>query len=327
MPEAANIELIDRLTRRIEKGGEVAPEEALDLGRLEGESLWELLGAARRLTRRFHGDRVDLCSIINAKSGRCSEDCAFCAQSGHYSTGVTVYPLLSKEDILRRALEMEKAGARRFSLVTSGRGVLEGDFNRILDIYETLREKTGLTLCASLGLLDYAQALRLKEAGVSMYHHNLETSGSYYRHICTTHSFEERVGTIRSVRASGLAICSGGILGLGESWDHRVEMAFQLKELQVGSIPLNILTPIAGTPLWGRPVPPPMDILKTAAMFRLVLPGSVIRLAGGREAALRDLQSMALLSGVNGLMVGNYLTTGGRGVADDLQMLKDLGLN
>lgn len=317
---------IEELTSRIEAGGEVMPEEALALGRLEGESLWELLQAARRVTRRFHGDRVDLCSIINAKSGRCSEDCAFCAQSGHYNTGVTVYPLLSKEEILRRAREMEEAGARRFSLVTSGRGVLGEDFDKILDIYDTLRENTGLTLCASLGLLNFDRALRLKEAGVSMYHHNLETSGSYYHRICTTHSFEERVDTIRSVRAAGLAVCSGGILGLGESWEHRVEMAFQLKALEAGSIPLNVLTPIAGTPLWGSPVPPPMDILKTTAMFRLVLPGAVVRLAGGREAALRDLQSVALLSGVNGLMVGNYLTTGGRGVADDLQMLKDLGL-
>lgn len=314
------------LVRRILSGEEIAPPEALAWGGLDGEELWELLWAAGWLTRHFHGRQVDLCSIINAKSGRCSEDCAFCAQSGHHRTGAPVYPLLSREEILQRALEMEAAGARRFSLVTSGRGALSGDFEKILGIFETLREKTGLSLCTSLGLVDFQKAARLKEAGVSTYHHNLETSRSYYHRICTTHSFGDRVETVRAVQEAGLEVCSGGIIGLGEGWEHRVEMAFQLKELGVWSVPLNILTPIEGTPLWGSPVPAPLEVLKTAAMFRLVLPRTVIRLAGGREAALRDLQSAALLGGVNGLMVGNYLTTGGRQVEDDLRMIRDLGL-
>lgn len=318
--------MIGAMTGKILSGGEITPGEAIALGELTGQDLWELLWAARQVSRNFHGNKVDLCSIINAKSGRCSEDCAFCAQSSHYQTGVAIYPLLSVEEILERAKVMESKGARRFSLVTSGRGIPGGDFDKIIHIYNTLREKTGLGLCASLGIIDYKKALRLKEAGVSMYHHNIETSGSFYPEICRTHSFGERVETINSVREAGLTVCSGGIIGMGEKWEHRVEMAFQLKEMGISSVPLNLLTPIGGTPLWGRPVPAPLEALKTVAMFRLVLPGAVLRLAGGRESALRDLQSLALVSGVNGLMVGNYLTTGGRRVEDDLKMLEDLEL-
>ncbi|MHB1043789.1 MAG: biotin synthase BioB, partial [Eubacteriales bacterium] len=306
--------MFNELVDRIISGGEITCEEALALGEVEGDRLNGLFLSALRVTRHLHGVHVDLCSIINAKSGRCSEDCIFCAQSGRYRTGAPAYPLLSKEEVLERAREIESKGARRFSLVTSGRGIPGGDFVKVLAIYETLGEKTGLSLCASLGIIGYAKAMRLKEAGVTMYHHNIETSRSYYPRICTTHSFEERVEAILAAKGAGLSVCSGGIIGLGEKWEHRVEMAFQLKELQVVSVPVNILTPIEGTPLWGSPVPAPLDILKTAAMFRLVLPGAVIRLAGGREYGLRDLQSAALLAGVNGLMVGNYLTTGGRGV-------------
>lgn len=318
--------MFNELVERIKSGGEITREEALVFNELEGDRLNEFFLSALKVTRYFHHNRVDLCSIINAKSGRCSEDCAFCAQSGHYRTGVSTYPLLPKEEILERAREMESRGARRFSLVTSGRGILDGDLEKILDIYETLREKTALSLCASLGIINYNQAMRLKEVGVTMYHHNIETSRSYYPEICTTHSFGERLETIYSAKEAGLDICSGGIIGLGENWENRVEMAFQLRELQVLSVPINILAPIEGTPLWGKPVPAPLEILKTAAMFRLILPCAVIRLAGGREAALRDLQSAALLAGVNGLMVGNYLTTGGRRVEDDLLMIEDLGL-
>lgn len=318
--------MFNELVDRIKSGGGITCEEALALGEVEGDRSNELFLAALRVTRHLHGVHVDLCSILNAKSGRCSEDCIFCAQSGHYRTGAPTYPLLSKEEVLVRAREMESKGARRFSLVTSGRGIADGDFEKVLDIYETIRKKTGLGLCASLGIIDYTKALRLKEAGVIVYHHNIETSRSYYPRICTTHSFEERVEAILAAQEAGLGVCSGGIIGLGEKWEHRVEMAFQLKELQVVSAPVNILTPIEGTPLWGSPVPAPLEILETLAMFRLVLPGAVIRLAGGREYGLRDLQSAALLAGVNGLMVGNYLTTGGRRVEDDLQMLKDLGL-
>jgi len=316
--------MFSELVDRIKSGGEINFDEAMDLDRLKGEQLYELFLAALRVTRHFHGNRVDLCSIINAKSGRCSEDCIFCAQSGHYRTGVSVYPLLSKEEILKQAYKMEAEGARRFSLVTSGKGISDSDFEKILVIFQSLREKISLNLCASLGIINYDQAVLLRKNGVTRYHHNIETSQSFYTKICTTHSYYERVETILAAGKAGLDICAGGIIGLGESWRQRVEMAFELKKLRVVSVPVNILTPIKGTPLWGSHVPAPLEVLQTLAMFRLVLPGAVIRLAGGREAALRDLQSTALLAGVNGLMVGNYLTTSGRKVNDDLQMLKDL---
>lgn len=319
--------MFNELVKKIKSGLETTFEEALALGGLDGGRLNELFLAALQVTRHFHGNRVDLCSIVNARSGRCSEDCAFCAQSGHYRTEAPVYPLLSKEEILERAREMELRGARRFALVTSGRGISESDFEKVLDIYQMLKEKTGLGLCASLGIIGYDKAVRLKEAGVGMYHHNLETCRSYFPHICTTHSFDERVETVKAAKEAGLEVCSGGIIGLGESWRHRVEMAFHLKELGVASVPINILTPVKGTPLWGRPLLEPVEVLRTAAMFRLVLPGALIRMCGGREAALRDLQPLALLAGVNALMVGNYLTTSGRRVEDDLQMVADLKLS
>jgi len=316
--------MIDELVEKIKSGGEITFNEALAMGELTGDRLNELFLAALLVTRHLHGNRVDLCSIMNVKSGRCSEDCIFCAQSGHYRTDISTYPLLPEEEILEQACKMEAEGARRFSLVTSGKGISDSDFEKLLAIFESLREKTSLNLCASLGIINYDQAVLLRKTGVTRYHHNIETSQSFYNEICTTHSYYERVETIQAVGKAGLDICAGGIIGLGESWRQRVEMAFELKELRVASVPVNILTPIKGTPLWGSPVPAPLEVLQTLAMFRLVLPVAVIRLAGGREAALRDLQSTALLAGVNGLMVGNYLTTSGRGVGDDLQMLRDL---
>ncbi|MDD4766822.1 MAG: biotin synthase BioB [Desulfotomaculaceae bacterium] len=314
------------LLNQILSGDDITFDQALTLGKLDDNQLNELFLAALRVTRHFYGNRVDLCSIINAKSGRCSENCAFCAQSVHYQTNIPAYPILSKEIVLENAYEMESKGTRCFSLVTSGKGIQGDDFEKVIDIYKTLREKTQLSLCASLGIIDYTKALRLKEVGVTMYHHNIETSRSFFPEICTTHSFEDRLETIRSASKAGLDICSGGIVGLGETWEHRVEMAFQLKELGVVSLPLNTIDPIPGTPLWKKPVPEPTEILKTAAMFRMVLPGAIIRLCGGRESALRSLQPFAFTAGINGMLIGNYLTTTGREVEDDMQMLKDLKL-
>jgi len=312
---------------RIISGGSLTRTEALSIGELKDLALQELFYAALRVTRHFHGKKVDLCSIINAKSGRCSEDCTFCAQSGRYRTGAAVYPLLSPVEILRRAKEMEALGARRFSLVTSGRGVSSGDFAKILEICRELVAKTSLKLCASLGIIDGAKARQLKEAGVERYHHNIESSRGHFPNVCTTHTFEERVETIRAAREAGLEVCCGGIVGLGESWADGVDMAFTIKVLAASSVPLNVLTPVPGTPLYGCPPPAPLEVLKTVAMFRLSLPAAEIRLAGGREAGLRDLQPLALLAGANGLMVGNYLTTGGRSVMSDLRMLADLELD
>ncbi|NLJ75940.1 MAG: biotin synthase BioB [Peptococcaceae bacterium] len=316
--------MYSELLGQILAGNEVPIEQALSWGELDDSQLNELFLAALQVTRYFHGNQVDLCAIFNAKSGLCSEDCAFCAQSVCHHSNIPVSPIPAKEMVLEKAYEAESNGVRRFSLVTSGRGIEEEDFEKILEIYEALKERTQLSLCASLGIIGHTKARSLYEVGVTMYHHNIETSRSFFPKICTTHNYDDRLKTIHTARKAGLNICSGGIIGLGETWAQRVEMAFQLKDLGVMSSAINILTPIVGTPLQKKPILEPMEVLKTVAMFRVVLPGSVIRLCGGRGPALRSLQPMAFTAGVNGMLVGNYLTTTGREVGEDIQMLRDL---
>lgn len=315
------------MERKIFCGLSVTGEEALSLTRLEGPEIYDLLAVAGRVTRRFSGNRVELCSIINARSGRCSEDCVFCAQSAHYHTGAGAYPVLQPEEVLRRAIETEKSGVKRFSVVTSGRGISGRDLEAVLEIIRLLRRETGLQLCASLGIITHDQAVMLKEAGLSQYHHNLETAASYFDRVCNTHTYRDRVETIIAAGKAGLQVCAGGILGLGESPGQQVELAMELRELQINSIPLNFLNPIPGTPLQDQAGLPPLHLFRTIAIFRLLLPRAVLRLCGGRKEGLRRVQPVAFLAGANGIMVGNYLTTGGESLQNDLQMLRDLGLN
>ena len=314
------------LEEKVLRGQTISKEEAQALAGLQEADLYSLFTAAARIRDARAGKKVDLCSIINAKSGHCSENCKFCAQSAHYRTKAPVYDLLSQEEILERARQMEQEGAQRFSLVLSGRGVQEQDFERILDIYELLARETNLQLCASLGIIDQAKAAQLKKAGVSMYHHNLETSESYFPQICTTHGFQDRIETIKAVQSAGLDVCSGGIFAMGESMEQRLEMAFTLRELGVKSVPINILNPIEGTPLAGQPLPHPMEILKTIAIYRFILPEAMLRFAGGRERALRHVEAMGYWAGINACLVGSYLTTSGRTVKEDLQTIEDMGL-
>ena len=227
--------------------------------------------------------------------------------------------------ILERARQMEASGVKSYSLVTAGRGVTGKDFEKILEIYTTLQSQTSLKLCASLGILNEEQLKRLKDLGVTTYHHNLETSRSFYRQICTTHSYEERLATIKAAQKAGLSVCSGGIIGVGETWRDRVEMAFELKELGIDSVPVNILHPIPGTPLEKQPPLSREEILKTLAVFRLILPRVMLRLAGGREYALGDCLPTALQSGVNALLVGSYLTTSGQTIEKDRELAAGLG--
>lgn len=318
--------MVNKLKDKILAGDQITPAEAMPLTALSGSQVYELLHVAWQVTDHFLGASVDLCSIINAKSGRCSEDCQFCAQSGHFQTEADDYPLLDLEKILGRAQEMEAAGANRFSLVISGRGPDQADFMHILEIFRVLKRETGLGLCASLGIINEEQAAQLAAVGVTIYHHNLETGRNYFPFICTTHTYDERVQTIQAARKAGLRVCSGGILSLGESWADRVELAFELRELQVDSIPLNILNPLKGTPLAHLKPMKPLEVLKTIAIFRLMLPQAELRLCGGREPALRSLQPLAFSAGINALLVGNYLTTAGRTVTEDVQTLTDLGL-
>lgn len=298
--------------------------EALERICVPKEQIEQLLFEARGIRECHCGARIHLCAIINARSGKCSENCAFCAQSSWYHTEAPVYPVISPDEALGKAERMAEAGVERFSLVTSGARLSDREFEKILAIFATLRrEIPALGLCASLGSLDEERAQALKEVGVTTYHHNIETSPRFYPNICTTHTFDSRLETIRTAQEAGLQVCSGGILGLGETPQDRVDMMFTLKECGISSVPINILNPIPGTPLESQPPLPIEEILATVSIFRLVLPSAVLRLCGGRERALGAFQKKALETAINGLMVGNYLTTKGNPLEDDLQMVRE----
>jgi biotin synthase len=312
---------------KVLEGGSVSMKEILPLSEAKGPDIMDLAAVANRVRDEFNGDKIDLCSLLNAKSGRCSEDCAFCAQSAHYKTEAPSYPLMNADQMVREAKEAQKEKARRFCLISSGRQLNDKEFEVILSGLDRIRKETPFDLDCSLGTLSEERAKSLKKVGVTRYNHNLETAESHFSKICTTHSFQDRVRTIEVLKQQGFSVCCGGIIGLGESPQQRLELAFSLRQLGIDCIPFNILNPRPGTPLENSDPVPPMEIIKTIALFRLVIPRGTIKIAGGREANLRDLQSLALLSGANGLIVGNYLTTPGRSSEDDLAMVKDIGLN
>ncbi len=291
----------------------------------KGSGIVDLFALANRVREKFNGNKIDLCSIINAKSGACPEDCSFCAQSAHNKTDAGTYPLLNKKEILDAAGAAKEKGIKRFCIVTSGKKPSKKELDNICEYISGLRN-IGLLPCATLGMLGMEELRQLKDAGLNRYHHNLETSESFFSEVCSTHTYRDKIKTIESAKSLGLSICSGGIFGLGESWDDRIEMAFALKEIGVDSVPVNFLTPVSGTPLGHRGLLNPMDALKIIAVFRLILPENEVRVCGGRPATLRDLNSQIFIAGANGLLTGGYLTTQGRSPEDDLQMIKDMGL-
>jgi len=303
--------------------------EAVNLIKTGDEGTFSLLNEADRVRRKFKGNKVKLCAIVNAKSGRCSENCAFCAQSGHFRTEVPVYPLLSKEEMLKAALDSEKnARATCFSIVTSGKSVkTEKEIETIAATLTDIVRQTGLNRCVSLGALDRQQISKLKKAGLKRLHHNLETAESFFGQICTTHTYQERLKTIKIAKEEGLEVCSGGIFGLGETLEQRVELAFALAELEVDSVPINILNPIPGTPAASNYQPlRPLEVLRLVAVYRLILQDKDIGVFGGREISLGTLQPLMFLAGANVTLIGNYLTTKGQEPERDLRMLSDLGL-
>lgn len=319
---------IVKLKNKILSGKEINYEEALNLISIDTNNKNNfdiLLKSANEIREYFMGRKVDLCTIINAKSGKCSEDCKFCAQSSHYKTGIEEYSLLDYNEILKRAKEMESKGVHRFSLVTSGKGMTGKEFNDILNIYEGLRENTNLKLCASLGIIDYEQAKKLKSAGVTTYHHNVETSKDNFYNICTTHTYKDRIKTIEDAKRAGLDVCVGGIIGMNESKEQRLKMAFEIRELDVKSIPINILNPIKNTPMEDYDILEPMEILKTTAVFRFIIPNVYIRYAGGR-LSLKGYDKIGFNGGVNSAIVGDYLTTVGNGIENDKKMIIEQGL-
>lgn len=318
---------ISAIADRIIAGGRIIGEEALMLTLAGGADLFFLFAEANRIKEHFVGQKVFLCSIINAKSGRCTEDCSFCAQSAHYDTGSPVYPLVDEERIVACASGAAAAGSVCYGIITSGARIGQGEeLERVCRAVERIRKETNISPSCSLGIIDAAAARALKEAGVETYHHNLESARSFFPSICTTHEYEEDVETVRTAKEAGMKVCSGGIFGLGETAAQRVELALTLRDLDVDSVPINFLNPIPGTPLEHANNLGPLDCLATIALFRFILPDKKISVCGGRERNLRDLQSWIFIAGASGTMTGNYLTTAGRPPEQDRQMLCDLGL-
>lgn len=315
---------ITDLEKDIKNGKEITFDQAMKLANLENSiEIEQLCNSANNIKSYFCGDKVELCAIINAKSGNCSEDCKFCAQSSHYKTGAKVSTLVSKEVALKAGKENEEEDVNRFSLVTSGRKVNGKDFDRVLEIYDSLNKELKIKLCASFGILNYQELVMLKEKGVTRYHHNLETSREYFQKICTTHSYDERIDTINSAIKAGMEVCCGGIIGLGEEIEDRVKLAFQIKKLGARSIPINILNPIKGTPLENAKGLSQNEILKAIAVFRFINPKALIRLAGGRNL-IDDYGKRCLSSGANATITGNFLTTSGNTIIDVKKMINEL---
>ena len=316
--------VVNNLVEQVLAGEAPSREQALRLLQARGAELTGYLAGAHQLKELAFGHKVTLCSIINAKSGRCSENCSFCAQSAHHRTEAPVYPLKPLEEILAGARRAEAEGSHCYGIVTSGARITDGpEFASVLAAIGEIRRTTGIAPSASLGILDAASARRLADAGCVTYHHNLETARSFFPQVCTTHDYEEDVATVKVAKAAGMKVCCGGLLGLGESLEQRIELARTLRELAVDSVPLNFLNPIPGTPLADRRELTPMDCLRAIAMFRYFLPTTPISVCGGREPNLREFQSWIFMAGASGTMVGNYLTTIGRDRETDLQMLQD----
>lgn len=295
---------------------EIATWQAMPLPELMRHAL------AVKLARR--GRAVSLCSIINAKSGKCSENCRFCVQSAHYATDAPVYPLKGMREIVAAAAEAKRIGASHFSLVTSGRGLPAREIPQIAAMIRAIRQEVGITVCASLGILDQAALAEFKAAGLARYHHNLESSREFFPQVCTTHTFDERLATIAAAKAAGLEVCAGGIFGLGETEADRISMALSLKECGVDSVPLNLLIPLPGTPMAATAPLGVAEVLRAIALYRLILPAVPIRLAAGRESVLRDFLGAAFLAGADGMMIGGYLTQRGRLPEEDHRFIAEV---
>ena len=318
------------LGQRVLDGGATDREEALWLFSFESSAdIFELLSWANRLREHFKGNKIHLCSIVNAKAGACSENCSFCAQSSFHQTGSPRYGFVDPEPVLEAAAEANKNRVTAVGLVAAWKGLNEGPMlDEVCDRIRELKASGKTRPDASLGIIKSQKvADRLKEAGLECYGHNLESSKRFFPSHCTTHTYEDRIETIGYLKKAGLKICSGGIIGLGETRADRCDLAFALREIGANVVPINILNPIPGTPFEKNPPLAPLEILKTIACFRFILPRQEIMIAGGRTVNLRDLQSMVFAAGASALMVGNYLTTLNQSVEKDLQMLKDLGLD
>ncbi|HKZ62679.1 MAG TPA: biotin synthase BioB [Nitrososphaera sp.] len=310
--------------QKVLAGGSIIFEEAEQL--LATDDVMALADCANTITRKFNGDTVDVEALINAKSGRCPEDCSFCAQSSFYDTGITKYPLLPKEVLVENARKAKEAGATSFCLVCAYRDPPEKDFQQICETITEIRSSVDIEVNVSLGFMTPARARMLRELGVKRYNHNLEAAESYFAKICKTHDFADRVNTAKIVKEAGLELCSGGIMGMGESKKERLELAFSLSSLDPEEVPINILIGMEGTPMAGFGLIEPLEAIKTIAVWRFIMPRTILKIAGGREVHLKEKDKLALKAGANGIITGGYLTTGGNAPNKDIAMIKEIGL-
>jgi biotin synthase len=318
--------LIEKMMEYVLGGGQLNFEDAESL--LSTNDMNTLANCANTITRKFNGDLVDIETLINAKSGRCPEDCSFCAQSTFYNdnTGIEKYPLLPKDVIIEQAIRAKERGSTSFCLVCAYRSPPEKDFEQICDTIQEIKKNVRIDINVSLGFMTRERAKRLRSLGVKRYNHNLETSESYFSQICKTHDFSDRIKTAKIVKEAGLELCSGGIIGMGESHKQRLELGFSLRSLQPDEVPINILISRDGTPLANSTPLDPMEAIKTIAVWRFIMPKTILKIAGGREVHLKDKEKIALKAGANGIITGGYLTTGGNDSHKDITMIKEIGL-
>jgi|SRR4026207_1776070 biotin synthase len=321
-----DFEFIDSCMKKVINGNTISFDEAERLNLTD--NLVKLADSANLITRKFSQDSVDVETLLNAKSGNCPEDCSFCAQSTFYETGITKYPLLPDEIILDKAVEAKMNGAASFCLVCAYREPPQNEFEKICKVIERLRKEVDIDINVSLGFMTPQRAQRLKSLGVKRYNHNLEASESFFSEICKTHDFADRVKTARTVKDAGLELCCGGIIGMGETPKQRIELAFSLSTLEPDEVPINVLIPRKGTPkeLENCSINT-MDIIRTIAVWRFIMPKTILKIAGGREVYFKDNGKLALQAGANGIITGGYLTTNGNAPNKDIQMIHEIGLD
>jgi biotin synthase len=313
------------VANKVLSGTGLTKDDAREIASADGADVTELFAQADKIRRHYRGNVADLCSIVSAKTGACPEDCAYCSQSARSKAEVKRTKLIAKGEVLKRAEAAKRQGARRFCVVTSGKKATGGELEKIAEMVSGVRG-LGLLPCATLGLLAEDELSLLRDAGLHRYHHNLETSRRYFPEICSTHTYDDKLATVGAAERLGLSVCSGGIFGMGETWDDRIDMAFELRELGVDSVPVNFLVPVKGTPLGHLKPISPMEALKIVSLFRFILPDKEIRVCGGRLQTLGEFNSWVFLAGADGLLTGDCLTVSGRKPEDDLRLIEEFGL-
>ena len=318
----------ERITQIAEKilNGSFADRAEIEYLFSSDDSLWDLLYWANQIRQKFFGNKIKVCSIVPGRLGGCNQDCKFCAQSARYESSFKETKTLTDEEIINAAKQAKQKGVSNFGIVYSGKTISEKELVRLEKLIPKIKNEIGINVCGGFGIIDYKQAVRLKKAGMARYNHNLETSRNHFKDIVTTHDYDCRIETVKAAKKAGLGLCTGGIFGIGETDADRIDMALQIKELSVDMVPMNFLHPIAGTPLADMPTMQPSQILRLIALYRFILPKTGIKIAGGRVLNLRDMQSWIFYAGATSILSGNYLTTAGRAVEEDVRMIKDLGL-